>query len=627
MLSFDSSRGACAAACTALVSLSICSGIAAAQPAQTLIVTGAREALAPERLAADVVAIDAEALRHSTADSLADVLRREAGLQLSRNGGPGQTTGVFLRGAANSQSVLLVDGVRIGSATLGFAAYEALGLAQIERVEVLRGPGSSLYGADAVGGVVQVFTRSGSPGTQLEGRAAIGGYGSRELSGGLRGVAGAFDYAASLSSESSDGVSALQPGDAFGNYNPDRDGYRLDAAHLRLGWRPAAGQRLGLMLLRSKSNSQYDASEFEPPSFKQNPSPDFRTRLTTDVAAIDWRGDLAPVLKGSARASRSIDSSESGGNTTRQFRTERQQFGGQIAWQTGVLGQLVAALEHNVEQTRTSNYAAEVERRTDAGIVELTGSAGAWSWQADARRDDSSDYGAVGTGRLGGALTLAAGLRLRALAGSTFRAPSFNDLYFPGYGVATVRPERGRSVEVGLVWRGDVSDASATLYRNRVRDLIGYESDRKRCPPDPAYAFGCASNTSRAVLEGATLAAAHRMGALRLKGQLDFLEARNAATGSRLARRAAHQATVGADWQIGAWTFGTSVLDLGARPDGGKQLAAETTLDLMAQWRFASDWQLQAKLLNAGNRATEPVRDYQGLGRQAWLVLRYEPRL
>lgn len=594
---------------------------AAASAQTTVVVTGTREPLAPERLAADVAVISAETLRNGTADSLADLLRREAGVQLSRSGGPGQSTGLFLRGAGSQQSVLLIDGVRIGSATLGYAAAEVLGLQQAERVEVLRGPGSSLYGADAVGGVVQVFTRSGSAGTQVEGRAAVGGYGSRELSGSVRGASGAFDYAAGLSRERSDGVSALRPGDAFGNYNPDRDGHQLDSAQLRLGFRPAAGHRIGLLVLRTRLNSQYDASEYLPPTYAPDNRADFRTKVDTEITALDWRGTLAPGWAGSARASRSVDDARNGGTETDAFRTSRRHVAGQLAWQTGRVGQLVLALEHDEDRAESSSYAVPVSRRNSAAVAELTGSAQGWSWQADLRRDDSSDFGGVGTGRIGGAYALAPGWRLRALAGTTFRAPSFNDLYFPGYGVATLQPERGRSVEFGLDWRGAAGSAAATLWRNRVRDLVGYESDATRCPP--GYSYGCAANVNRARLEGLTLNGSQRVGNWALKAQLDFLEARDAASGARLPRRAAHQATLGADWTQGDWSAGASLLRVGARPDGGKRLAPETTLDLIASWRFDAHWQLQAKLLNATDRDLEPVRDYQGLGRQAWLVLRY----
>jgi vitamin B12 transporter len=616
----------CRARIAAALFSSLSAGLAAAQTAPAVVVTGSREPLAPERLAGDVVVIDADTLRDTTADSLADLLRREAGVQISRSGGPGQSTGLFIRGTSSQQSVVLVDGVRVGSATLGFAALEALSLATAERIEVLRGPGSSLYGADAVGGVVQIVTPRGGPDNRLVARAALGGYGSGEWSAGLRGTSGMLDLAAALSSERSDGVSALRPGDAFGNFNPDADGYRLDSAQLRLGLTPAAGHRIGLALLRTRLESQYDGSEFLPPDYAQDASADFRRQVDTEVTALDWRGSLATDLVATARASRSVDDSLDGGRVKERFHTEREQLAAQLAWQAGRAGQLVAALEHDDDRAQATTYGADVRRRNTAGVLELTGSDGPWSWQGDLRLDDNSDFGSVTTGRLGGGWRFAPGWRLRALAGTTFRAPSFNDLYYPGYGVATLQPERGRSIEAGLAWHGAASQAAVTVYRNRVRDLIGYESDRSRCPADPAYDFGCAANVKSATLQGATLAAVQRAGAWRLKAQFDWLDASDDATGEPLPRRADRQGTLGADWTAGSWTWVASLLYLGERPDGGKSLAAETTLDLGATWQFAGPWALQAKLLNATDVDREPARDYQAPGRQAWLVLRYAPK-
>lgn len=610
--------GAIAAAC---LSLSSTSTSAQGIP---IVITGAREPAGVDRLAADIVVIDRQAIEASTADSVADLLRREAGVQLSRNGGPGQSSGILLRGAASVNTVVLIDGMRIGSATLGYTQLDALSLSSVERIEVLRGPGSSLYGADAVGGVVQIITRRGAPGTQISGELALGGYGSRQGAVSVGGATSMWDYTLSIGREQSDGISAIRPNDAFGNHNPDTDGYALDSAQARIGLRPAAGHRIGLTLLRTRLNSQFDASEFPPPTYTQDNTPDFRNRLATDVAALDWRGSYGPGLTATLRAAHSADDLRSGGHIVDRFRTVRDQVTAQLAWKAGAIGELVGAVEHLQERASSTSFVADVSRRNDALVLALTGAAGAWSWQADLRHDDNADFGGVTTARLGACLQLAPGLKLRALGGTSFRAPSFNELYYPGYGVATLQPERGRSVEFGVDWRAGTAQASATLFRNRLRELIGYESNPTNCPDPTVYSFGCARNLSHARLQGLTLSGSRRIGDLALKGQVDFLDAKDTTTGSRLARRAAHQASAAADWRLGDWALGASVLRLGARPDGGVTLAAESTLDLSATWRFAPKWTAQAKLLNATDVDVQPVRDYQGLGRQAWLVLRYD---
>jgi vitamin B12 transporter len=615
-----------AAAVAACVAASIsCAASAVDGDAQTVVITGTREPTPLSQIAADVVVIDARTIRDSTADSIEDLLRREAGVQLSRSGGPGQSAGVFIRGAAAGNTLVLVDGVRVGSATLGIASLESIGLAQVERIEVLRGPGSSLYGADAVGGVVQIFTRRGAAGDpRWSAHAAAGTERSFEGDLGVSGlVEGGIDYAAGASHASSRGVSALREGDAFGNFNPDRDGYRRSGGQLALGYTPAPGHRIGLQAVANRLNAQFDASEFAPPDFAQDASPDFRNRQRTDQVSLDYRGALTPQWTTTAQVARQSDRLQSGGNLIDRFDTVREQATWQNAWKPLEGQQLLLAVDAMRENAQSSAFVADVQRRNTAVVLGYAGQYGEHALQIDVRHDDNVDFGGVNTGRIGWTMELTPTLRLRALAGSTFRAPSFNDLYFPGYGVPGIRPERGRSVELGLTWASAGAQAGATVYRNRVSDLIGYEPDAARCPDDPAYAFGCASNVSRAQLQGATIDGSLQQGPWRVQASVDFLEARDRDTGVRLPRRAAHQESLRVEHDAGSWNFGAALLAVGARPDGGATLPAYQTVDLFARWRVAPQWRLEASVLNVADRDVQPVRDYQQPGRQAWIGVRY----
>ena len=192
-----------------------------------------------------------------------------------------------------------------------------------------------------------------------------------------------------------------------------------------------------------------------------------------------------------------------------------------------------------------------------------------------------------------------------------------------GFGVSTIQPERGRSFEAGASWQGEAATLSATIYRNDVRDLIVFEPDRSFCPPDPAYNFGCAANRQRARLQGATLAATARWQKIDLRANVDFLDATDRDTGVRLPRRAAHQESAGAEYVAGAWRFGASGLFVGSRPDNGIVLGGYAVFDLRVAWQPRNDWQFEARLANALDRTIEPVRDYRGLGRQAWIGVRY----
>jgi vitamin B12 transporter len=458
--------------------------------------------------------------------------------------------------------------------------------------------------------------------------AAAGSLRSSELEGGASATLGGIDLSATLSREASDGVSAIRPGDRFGLYNPDRDGFARRSANLRAGVSVAPGHRIGASITGTRLNSQYDGSQFLAPDFLSDATPDFRTRLATSVGAIDYRGELTPAWTTTLQATTQRDDMVGGADVTSRFLTHRRGLTWQNAWSVGAAHRLVGAIERVEESAESSEFAAEVSRRTTAVVLGYTGSFGAQRVQADIRHDRNTSYGGRTTGKLGWSIEFQPGLTLRAVAGTAFRAPTFNDLYFPGFGVPdgpfAPRPERARSFEAGLQWKDAASSASFTVYQNRVRDLIGYQPDRTFCPAGPAYDFGCAGNVSRARLLGATLEGTRRLGEFAVRAAIDLLDAKNADTGARLTRRAAHQESVSLDWARGAWSASAAVVAVGARPEGGAMLASYQTLDLQARWRFAPGWRAEVRLQNALDRRYEPALDYQSTGRIGWLGLRYD---
>ena len=620
------------ASCGAVLSgvgLAVLASLAAPASAQNqltpVVVIGSREPQALDRLSADVVVIDAARIRASSADSVEDLLRREAGVQVSRNGGPGHSGSVLIRGANISGTVVLIDGVRVGSATLGQVEFESLDLAQIDHIEILRGPGSSLYGADAVGGVIQIFTKRGEGAPRVVANTAVGGYGSSLASAGVSGAQAGVDYAASAGRERSRGVSVLKPGDQFGLYNPDIDGFARNTAQFKLGYTPAFGHRVGLNVVQSWVNSQFDGAEYPAPGFAKDTMPDFRTRLHSSVVALDYRGLITPNWIATFQLAHNDDDALSGGAEIARYRTQRDQFTAQAAWTPAPGQQFVFAYEHLNERADVTDYDSGVKRSNDAAVFGYTGQFAKQTFQLDVRHDANSVYGDSNTGRIGWSTEIAKNLRVRALAGTTFRAPSFNDLFYPGFGVSTITPERGRSAELGLTWRDADSDAAMTVYQNRVRNLISYQFDASQCPAGTQPPQGCASNIG-ARMQGATLSGGQRWGAWQLRATVDFLDAQDLDKHVRLNRRAAHQESFAADYGVGAWNVGASLLSVGARPDGTLNLGAYATVDLRARLRVTPQWQFEAKLLNATNRAVEPARDYQSLGRQAWIGVRFDGR-
>ena len=596
---------------------------AQATPGDAVQVIGTRAPTALDRVVSDVVVIERDRIRASSADSIEDLLRREGGMQMSRTGGPGQSAGIQIRGSSSSSTLVLIDGVRVGSATLGQTDLAGVSLAQVERIEIMRGPGSSLYGADAIGGVVNIVTRRGDGAPNLRGNIAGGNHASGEGYVALSGSSERFDYALSASGETSDGVSALRPGDQFGNYNPDDDGFSRYGLSLAGGFSWQKGQRVGLSYTASKLRSMFDSAEFPPPNFLPDPSPDFRNRLNTQLTTLDYQGTFSSAWAGLLRASYQTDQLESGANVISTFDTARRQITAQATWTPSAQHQVVGAVDLLTESIHSSSFDAP-ERDNTGLVVGYTGRFGAQKLQADLRWDHNSVYDNQTTGKLGWGMDLSEAWSLRAVAGTAFRAPTFNDLYFPGYGVETLQPERSRSFEAGVDYKAAQTSVATTVYYNKVSDLIGYQSDPNQCPP--GFPFGCAGNTARALLQGITMQGLQQWGQFQFTLALDWLNAKDRDTDTTLPRRAANQQTFAVDWNEGPWQLGGTVLRVSQRPDAGVLLPAYTLLNLNARWRFERFWQVELRLQNATDRDYEPARDYQDVGRQFWVGLRYDGR-
>ena len=230
-------------------------------PKQTTLppvfVTAARGPQSLEGLVADVTVISPEDIARAGAQSLAELLARVPGVEIAMNGGPGSTSSIFLRGANRGHTLVLIDGLRIGSSSDGATAFEAIPLEQIDHIEILRGPASSLYGADAIGGVIQIFTRRSEGTLAANAGAGYGTYGTGIASGGVSGGSGPWRFALQAGVRKSEGFNAIGNPANF-SYNPDRDGYRDESGSGSVSFRLAEDQELSAQFFRSRANAQFD---------------------------------------------------------------------------------------------------------------------------------------------------------------------------------------------------------------------------------------------------------------------------------------------------------------------------------------------------------------------------------
>ena len=577
----------------------------ASQPQQSkldrVVVTATRAPEDVNTTMRDVSVLDGAALRDAGVVDLQEALRLLPGVELSV-AGAGATPSIFLRGANSNQTLLLVDGQRVSSSFSGLSALQHINVDQIDRIEVLRGPAASLYGADAVGGVVQIFTRRDS-GTGI--RAAVGEWRSQQLSVNA-GLGDATNGATvTVAQNASRGYNAIV-NKADYSYNPDRDGYRFNTIQLNGNWSPLSTTKLALRAFETRGNAQYDGDA----------SHDDRIRsLINSIAAtaeFSPSAQWTSVLRlGSATDKSSFDSAFPG-----DYKTRNDQFGWQNNLRIGTALNMVAALEWRREVVGGSDLLPVTTRRTSSVLIGGDWTAGDLRTNATVRIDDSNQYGTRTTANGSIGYRLSPQWRAVLSAGTSFKAPTFNDLYYPGYANPNLRPERGQNIELGLRWSAARSSASLTAYQNDVRDLIQFECDAN---------YNCApQNVAKARLQGMTLAVGTTLGPIRVDGSLDFADPRNTTTDTQLARRAREHGTLKLGGDVFGVRTGAELLASGKRFDNAsnsRALPGYAVLNLYASKQLWPGVRVGLRIENATDRDYQLAYGYATGGRRAWLTL------
>ena len=583
-----------------------------------MLVTATRTPQALADVISDSTIIDAEQIAQAGAGSIVDLLKRQRGIEVTRNGGAGSSSNVYIRGANSNQSIVLVDGVRIGSATTGAANWSAIPLTAIDRIEIVYGPLSSLYGADAIGGVIQIFTRKGQGAPAVTGFAGYGSDNTREADATVSGSTGgehSFSYAISVGKEKSDGFSTTRSG--LSSYNPDYDGYDKENVSGQFGLQLAKGIEAGALFLHSSLDAQYDSGLA---------AYDTRSENTIDTASVFARAQLLPAWRSLLQYSETRDKGANYINATAAGYTRidtKQSF---ITWQNDVTigaDTLQMLYEHRKEEVDTNGAAAmNRDRNTNSFAASYNARRGAHLLSASARRDNSV-YGNQNTGAIGYGYQFTRALRATASYGSSFRAPTYNELYFPNYGNPANRPEKGRNAEVGLRYDDGVNAMSAGYYRNRLTDML---VNTNPCPFGGGYTSGCAYNVNRATLAGITLSAATRVMGVNLGANADLQEPQDDTTGKRLIRRAKRHANVTADYGTGALKAGVEVELSSARFENAAntvRLGGYGLVNLYATYAFTRDWSALLRWNNVADKQYDLARYYNTPGAKVFAGIRY----
>ena len=583
--------------------------VAADTELQAVVVTATRQATKVNDLTADVTVIDREEIEQAGQTTIEQLLARQPGIQYTANGGPGTNSGIFIRGAAPKQSIVLIDGQRFGSATTGDAAFSRIPLAQIERIEILRGPASSLYGADAIGGVIQIFTKRGDGEPRFNASTGFGTYNTNDTSIGVSGSNELVSYSLQAGHYATDGVSAIH-NKRNSSYNPDRDGYRNNSLSGSLALRPSSGHEVGANFLVSDGTSRYDST----PKTR-----DFKSDQDIAAYSVYTRNKLLPDWTSTVRLGRSTDdlTTRRSGTTTGEFSTTQDQF----SWQNDVrlrVGTALFAAEYLKQAVSgTTNY-TEDQRTIRSLLAGWTAGIDKHRLQLNLRRDDNSQFGGKTTGAASYGYQFTPAWRGHLSYGTAFRAPTFNELYFPdtgfGGGNPNLKPEKSKNAETGVTWEQGGHRVSATYFHNTVEDLIN------SWPPQ---------NVSNATLEGVSLSYAGRSGPWQGGLSIDLQRPRDDDTGNHLARRADEQMFSHLSRSFGNWTLGGEWQLVGQRYDDAAnkvRLGGYGLVNLFAEYRLEKDWVLFARGNNIFDKYYETVNNYGVLGANVFAGIRYAPK-
>lgn len=614
--------------CTLALALSL-PGIAfaadAAKDLDKVIVTATRTPATVDAALAAVEVIDRAQIDASSARSLPELLRGRAGITLINQGGLGKLSTLFMRGTESDHTLFLIDGVRAGSTTSGLTSLQDIPLAQIDHIEIVRGPRSSLYGADAIGGVIQIFTRRDSrAGAHGHARIAIGSNRLREASAGveLRGARGGVGV--DVAHQSTAGINAC-----LGDYNPatwagagcfivpgthlDRDGYRNNSAGVHADFSPSTAWQLDARATRATGHNDYDGDYVDNSDIVQQtvggsarwtPSQSVQLKLTLGRNTDDSANYLGTVFSNRFVTTRDT------GNLQADFTLAQAQL-------------LTTGFDwlRDAAATRDPWSPFTARRGNRAGFAQYQGKFGKQDLQLSLRHDDNDQFGGHTTGGIAWGMDLAAGWRVTASHATAFKAPTFNELYYPGASNPLLRPEDSRSSELSLTRSGDGWQLQANAYQTRVSDLIAWDSSQFK----PV-------NVDSARIRGIELTGVLALGDWSLRGQLSWLDARNQSAGTnhgkQLARRPTRSARLDLDRDIGDWGFGISGIAEASRWDdvaNSLRVGGYGTLDARASWRLAKGWTLQANVVNAFGKRYQTSAWYAQPGREYTLSLRWQP--
>jgi vitamin B12 transporter len=585
-----------------------------------MVVTATRSETAKNQLATAATVYTRKDIDRLQVKTLPELLRGSAGIDMTQNGGYGKVTDIFMRGTNSDHVLVLIDGIKVGSVTTGTSPFEYVPLDQVERVEITRGPNSSLYGSEAIGGVIQIFTRKGEqkekPSVVLD--AGGGSYNTYRTSGNVSGKVDNTWYNVGASRFASQGFNSQQatPG-PFGVNQPDRDGYSNTAVNARVGHHfDSHNTDIEAFFTRAQGTNKYDGNFQNKTDFIEQVA---GTTLATDIVnnwrstvrlgqSLDWQDQFAPNGDFSSR----FDSTRWNASWLNQF-------------QITDAHQLLVGSDYRLDQVNSDTQFDKTSRYDVGVFTELHSRF--WDdhfLNASIRWDKNQAFGNVVTGSIGWRDNWHYGkgndsISTFANFGNAFKAPSFNQLYYPNFGNPTLKAETSKSVEVGLAGNHEWLQWELWAYHTDIDNLIVIVTDSNTFQ-------STSENIGKAQLDGLEAEMSTQILGWNSKLNMSLLSPKNRITNQRLPRRA--DQTLGFDLSrsFGDFDVGTHVVAQDYRYDNAAnttKVGGYVTVDLRTAYHLNENWQLSVKLNNALDNKYQTVNTYNTAERNFFVSVHY----
>ncbi|MCG8494692.1 MAG: TonB-dependent receptor [Enterobacterales bacterium] len=607
-----------------LLAVAICSASAYAQDhkSEDMVVTANRVEQSIGSVLAPVTVFNRAKIEATQANDIYDVLKLAPGVQLNRTGGKGSATSLYVRGSNSDHVLIMVDGVRYESATLGSAALESIAIDQVERIEIVRAPRSSLYGSDAISGVVQIFTRKAAA---ESGTIVSVGYGSEDTQQVATHSTFAYGDGSvmlSLNYEKTDGIDARYADDD-GKFGDDKDD--SDSKDIAVKWNHqlSKGFQFTWSNYYSQDEALYDnrtSSDASPYSVKQNA----KSTFLIDAKVTDFwdlEVQLGYVLDDSLNYDRNVPGQF---DSATQIKTDRFQHSVTNVFDVSDTQTVVAGIDYVEDKVEADQGYQEDERENVGTFVQYIAQYGDVSVSVGARYDDNEEFGGYETGNVAVGYTFSPMLETVLSFGTAFKSPTFNDLYWPanafGAGNPDLEPEESKNVE--LQFRGDLTDNQSyelNIFQNEIENLIEWA-------PAPTAEFPwrwTPTNVSEARITGVEFVYAASFDLADLAFNTTYTEPKDLNNNEDLRRRSRWNGSLDISK---AAEFGKVGVTFNASSDkkGAEKLPGYGTVDFRVEKAFTNALVAKLKVDNIFDNEFIQADGYNDQGRFALIELQYK---